>query len=1829
MADYKDMQAVETSAADSEIFSGDLTLEEALQRLRLRLLDLTGRNRLLNFKHSIGKSLQFVHSSPDAVFSRLYSNTNTSSQITPVPEPAQSAWVEVNGRLTKPDPKQHAAFLNYSTSYDLPLTNSSFPVGATTGNKIQTLYYAEDLGRHCRKIDREAKLAIEETGANMLYLVFGFLEYPERPNSDKLYRAPLICLPVRIEKIENGPYPTFNLIYTGDELADNLSLREKVNRDFGLSLPEFDEEGTLASYFDAIDEAIEKQPQWRLRRMMSLTLLSFANMLLVRDLDPDNWGVGTKNSLLHHPIVRQIFEGGASHKDATYGEEYAIDDHQHAHLPLIYDADSSQHSALIDVIDGKNLVIEGPPGTGKSQTITNLIAAALQMGKKVLFVSEKLAALEVVKARLAHAGLENFILELHSNKTNKKRVIEDIEKRKLFRPRAPDGLDGLLESLEAKRKELKAYADLLNGVHGNSQNLTVHDVLWRAENARARIGESAGVVQGLTVSYAPSMLTPAYDAMYDTLSYVAKNFDEIGSFDSKHPFWGFFPEEIRPGQDLAIQTILTQFIERFETFAKAMADTADLLGGSKLNISAEGAHSLINTLATLAPAGPEDVAFDLLPALFPEGDPFAVGATQVIEDIATRLKELTSARALIANRWVGATNATADQVGQAQSFNAKITSLDTGNTVCANLPKKSANVAVAADEAIRALGVLESTAAKAGVPFDGTPDSIEKLRIVLSLAESAPDDLLYMRHEGMRHPHAHNALKTAKAVLTDVQAKRGELNKDLYLDMTPPESDLKAAILVLREGDAWYRVFQTRWRKATGLHKQLQRKKEKIPAAARLAQLEKLLTTCQRYEAWIRDAELRTYAGQNFKDYDTPLVALITLSGWVDNAVKNLQTAQVSANVFDPLVVGPAQLAQLRSLTSEVESSFALLERYAAVQAQEFPGAASIEGIAKAESWNKRLSAVKLGMEQTAALYEALVGHLDVPSILCSDVLPIVKASHRLPSAIDELENHQRGRQLLGAHFAGTLTNLVPIEGALIYGKLIKNAKLPKAVEKVLVSESSPQNYAHLRELIKIIQGGWDATDAFARELGKFGEVNLGQWVDRNSMAHSEYADQLVSKTRNALESLDRLQVWSQYVAQRKEAVNQSLGPFIALMEDGKLPSGFLPDSYTYRFYASIAESLFRAMPLLSRFSGVRHSAVRAEFAELDKKIIKLRGQQIALQCARQAKPPAGHSAARVGDKTEMALIDHLISLTLPRTPVRQILKRAGGAVQSLKPCFMMGPQAVAQFLEPGHLDFDIVVMDEASQLKPEEAIGAIARGKQLVVVGDPKQLPPTSFFSRQNQAGDGDESQQTAAEDAESILDVCISHFQPVRSLRWHYRSRHESLIAFSNHYFYRGKLFVFPSPYPKGKALGLHYMPVPNGVYENQMNKVEAQRVIDAIVDHITSRPEDSLGVVTLNIKQRDLIAELWEERRKDISQAEEFEMRWAAEGMGLFFKNLENVQGDERDCILISTTFGKAPDVSKPRQNFGPISRQGGWRRLNVLFTRARKSIGLITSMQPEDIIADSSTPDGTKALRNYLEYARSGVLPQDQETGLEPDSDFEVSVIELIESWGYSVTPQLGVAGFRIDIAVKHPEYPSAYLAAIECDGATYHSGVSVRDRDRIRQEILEGLGWKDKIWRIWSTDWFRSPQVEARKLYAFLESRKAIPIAEEFLTAAQDSNEGTGREFETDVATKVELDQQEAAIEILDEGDGDLEVEVGDLVTYALSGNEEELMTVQITATRSALEQGLIASHTPLAQVLLGAAVGDSVVLRVPGQPAKTYIVKSIKRPETDGGTPIG
>jgi hypothetical protein len=1297
------------------------------------------------------------------------------------------------------------------------------------------------------------------------------------------------------------------------------------------------------------------------------------------------------------------------------------------------------------------------------------------------------------------------VLELHSNKANKKRVLEDLAARIGLKLPQTNNLPDLLQRHEEKRKELKAYADLMNTKVGNQLDLTLHQVMWRAERHRLQGGKSAQAVQEVEYFAAFRTSQVQFADICDCLRHLATQLDLIGTYGPEHSLWGFFPKNLSPEQDLAVQRVLSDYAKRFASFFQATYGAAEFLGGGNLNLTAQGAEKLLDILNSIAPVSGGEADLACLPRLFPADDPAGRNSLALLQTVQIQLSQIQELSKQISQRLQNPAYACNDVLEAAKQHveDAKVFGLE--DKAWPSLSETAAQLSKAARSADDVLRKLQQTAQNAGLPLTDQITELAVLKVASKAAINTPMEALNYRHAGLNLPIAVSKLKESLAKSTAFLDTKAQAESLMYLDAVPTEPELMEAVRTFREGDAWYRIFQGRWRKAKRLHMALSRNKTEKSSADCLKNLELLVRLNSIRNELQNDHAIKEIAGVWFDAEKTPFDGLIKVAEWLAKAQTALDSAGVGVDIFDPLIAKPSVLESLRTNAADIDHCLTSLDGLQILARTALTGAQpDVLKNADAPGWHLRIETWTTAAKAAVASHD-FAKTIFLPGASLQQGLTALQASQELPSRVAQLEANTTAKLLIGPRFEGAQTNLAPMFAAHTYGSLVKKAGLPKIIESVLISEQCADNYALLKKYTAGIKQGWQDNIDFGKAMSAYGCFEPTQWVDPSNKATSTYASDLARKTQTAAERLGGLLTWVQYVATREQALAFGLDEFVQGLENGTVAPALLEHAFTYRFYAAIAKGVFDRVPALKQFSGTRHSSVRQEFAELDKQIIRLRGSQVARVCQNRSRPPAGNNGALVSEKTEMKLLELLIPQKKPRVPVRQIMKRAGKSIQELKPCFMMGPQAVAQFLEPGQFHFDIVVMDEASQLRPEQAIGAIARGSQLVVVGDPKQLPPTSFFSRMSLADDdGSSLNQMATSDAESILDVCIAHFQPVRTLRWHYRSRHESLIAFSNQHFYRdNNLVVFPSPFPQSKSLGLSYQYVQDGVYENQTNHVEAHRVVDAVIDHIIHRPDDSLGIVTLNIKQRDLVAELLEERLHNLPQATHFKKKWEDEGMGLFVKNLENVQGDERDCILISTTFGKAKDTKVVRQNFGPISRDGGWRRLNVLFTRARKAVTVYSSMQPEDIVSDGRTPEGTRALRNYLEFARNGILSVDRETGLPPDSDFEIAVMDVLRAKGYEVTPQLGVAGFRIDIAVRHPRQLSGYLAAIECDGASYHSGVSVRDRDRIRQEILEGLGWRNKIWRIWSTDWFRNPLVETQRMLQFLENLRDASVSDQF------------------------------------------------------------------------------------------------------------------------------
>ncbi len=707
---------------------------------------------------------------------------------------------------------------------------------------------------------------------------------------------------------------------------------------------------------------------------------------------------------------------------------------------------------------------------------------------------------------------------------------------------------------------------------------------------------------------------------------------------------------------------------------------------------------------------------------------------------------------------------------------------------------------------------------------------------------------------------------------------------------------------------------------------------------------------------------------------------------------------------------------------------------------------------------------------------------------------------------------------------------------AIAWTRSIHAVDLQDNIKSGLLSDRAKET----REAIKMAAGEWReiqaAREAAMSQLMEFGVQgicdlppnDLMRLVDDLSTRRQELADFIVLRR------------------QRRRLDAAGLSEFLAACDNHSVEPSRIP----LLFDAIVAErraAAARRAEGLAANNGALLEARRRAFAERDRAKIVTDRTAVRAKLL-QATPPVGAQDGPKKTWTEMRLLGNEFSKVRRFTPVRQLLARAGRAIQTLKPCFMMSPLSLAKFVAAGNLEFDLLVIDEASQMRPEDALGGMLRTKQIVVVGDPKQLPPTDFFARaETSAGAQDDDDDDI--DAESILEACEKTFRERRRLKWHYRSRCESLIAFSNREFYDDSLITFPMARPSAFSVELVRV---DGTYRARRNPTEAAVVAEEAIEfmrHFAEAPEKdlaTLGIVAVNVEQRDFIQEELRRLWADDELVELYREKAEAKGEPLFVKNLENVQGDERDHIFISMTYGRKHGEPALAQYFGPITRKQGHRRLNVLFTRARIRIGLFTSFGSADVRPTETSSDGVKALKAYLEYAETKGRALAHAARGEPDSDFEVEVADRLRMKGYKVDLQVGVSrkeerrqNFRIDLGVRHPDHPERFLAGIECDGAAYHSSKSARDRDRLREEVLKSLGWE--LVRVWSTDWFDDPALETERLARKLEELRLRPPSAftsyrplrdlEAATSATGGDEGLNK---VDDATAVRATQDDRA-----------------------------------------------------------------------------------------------
>lgn len=600
-------------------------------------------------------------------------------------------------------------------------------------------------------------------------------------------------------------------------------------------------------------------------------------------------------------------------------------------------------------------------------------------------------------------------------------------------------------------------------------------------------------------------------------------------------------------------------------------------------------------------------------------------------------------------------------------------------------------------------------------------------------------------------------------------------------------------------------------------------------------------------------------------------------------------------------------------------------------------------------------------------------------------------------------------------------------------------------------------------------------------------------WAEPPRRATPADVRRRVSGFRSAI---SELRTWCNWQRVRAEAAGAGLLPLIAAYESARCPAEKLRDTFDRSFYQLWMEDTVEREPVLSQFFSLEFERQLAEFRALDERYTQLAQAEIQARLAARRPLPSD----RVNQNSELGILHRQRQLRRGHIAPRQLFQRIPTLLHQLKPCVLMSPISVAQYLDTAHPAFDLVVFDEASQVPTWDAVGAIARGTEVVVVGDPKQLPPTNFFTRAND--DDGQPDDEQLEEMESILDECLSSQLPQMNLRWHYRSRHESLIAFSNLRYYDNGLLTFPSP---EIAQGVRYHHVSGGLYDkgaSRTNRTEAAAVVAEIVRRLThpDLAKQSIGVVTFSIAQQSLVEDLLDKARRDHPEIERYFTADAEEPV--FVKNLENVQGDERDVVLLSVCYGPHAEGKAPSMNFGPLNREGGERRLNVAVTRAREELVVFATLKAEQIDLSRSRARGVEDLKLFLDYAERGPLAIQQANASagssEFESPFERAVSHALQARGHTVHSQVGCSGYRIDLAVVDPDKPGRYLLGIECDGANYHSAKSARDRDKLRQFFLERLGWR--LHRVWSSDWWHDPAKCLALIEAAIANARTAPVA---------------------------------------------------------------------------------------------------------------------------------
>ena len=1629
---------------------GPKAATESLTRIdqwKSRLLDLGLRNRLINFKPT-KLSIPILSASPEHVEDELAAEAELSLQ----PKP----------KLMGADDPRHAE--TYTRQQRADALEEHLRDELRQGRIHSSLDEFEH-GPRLTELYRAARLGLEENGTNTLFAAVGVLEWRESEHSDRVFRAPLLLVPVELKR--KSVLEGFTLRRIDEETRLNVTLMEMLRQQFqkeilGLDpLPEDDSGVDVARVFRLFREAVRDLPGWEVKSEIWLRQFSFTKFLLWKDLT-DRLDDLTRNRIVNHLVNEAGHQYPNPPGDIRPDQ---LDDQFHPReifCPL--SADSSQLAAVLAAAAGQDFVLEGPPGTGKSQTISNIIAHCLASGKRVLFVAEKRAALDVVYRRPREEGLEPFCLELHSNKAGKADVLAQFDRSLKFIT------DVKAHDWERRAGELARLRSALNGY-------------TRALHFRYPCGLSAYQCLDylLPRQNEPTVHLDAWPALQQTT---------VETLERARGLARLLQERSRQVQPLVNHPLAPLNCEDWSpAWAERALDRVRELG--VLTQSAAGAahdlrtwlgrsttcapraelihlHSLAGTLLTPQPVGP---AFATTPwnQLAADLDAWS-SLTQERAELRAKLVPLLQERPQQPDVTPG--HPPRQLTCEEWSSEAAERIFGSGRELCELIN----GAGKAARDLHTLLRLPRATVSRT--------ELVHLIELVDSLLGPLPVGAAFATAPW-------NEIVTVLDKWIALVRERRDLRAELkgYDEAKLLALDIDA--LQQRWESTQTAWFLAKWLRIGSVRRQLRtaRPDDARPDVPGLATILKAALRLRTINASLASAapDAEAYLGLIWARGEPDCEALAVVRTWGEALHTSMaacagndldwlgQLRQLLAGLFNdgPAAYAPGtpvgdRLSRYRDMITRFDDSFNALSAEICLRRRPLDDApdhlSAVAGTLSSFLQNAmRVRTIDSSLTSAAPTAQACLGMIwnkgepSVETLAKTHAWGKALHSSMVACAGDNLPWLSQARQLLAGLFSEAPTTYAP--GTSIGDRLVRYRNAFSRFDEDF--------------------------DTFAREVH----------LQRSAYdAASDHLAAVQSLTEQLPAAWPKLRLWCFWQKARQEGLRLGLAPIVTQLESRNGPRLDTPALFERSFRRALFFAVVDLESVLREFFGHEHTERIESFRHLDETLAALTRDLIQARLA--ASIPRDQVQHDI-PKAELGLLRKEIGKKRRHIPVRQLLNRIPTLLPRLKPCVLMSPLSVAQYLEPSHQRFDVVIFDEASQIPVWDAVGAIARGTQLIVVGDPKQLPPTNFFNITDDPDpEAESSEIDLEEDLESILDELLTIGLRHKRLQWHYRSRHESLIAFSNRQYYENDLLTFPSP--ETAHGGVRFKHLPDARYDkgkSRTNLVEARALVHELVRRLreTDGPPRSYGVVTFSQAQQHLVEDLLDEERREYPELEiHFNDKPPVDGEPVFVKNLENVQGDERDVILFSICYG--PDeAGRVSMNFGPLNRDGGERRLNVAITRAKHEVLLFSSLRGEQIDLTRTRARGVRDLKYFLDYAERGpkalAAATTASVDADPDSEFEQMVADRIRAADYEVHHQVGCSGYRIGLGVIDPRSPGRYLLGVECDGATYHRAATARDRDKLRQMILEDLGWK--LYRIWSTDWWHDAGAEASKLLSHL------------------------------------------------------------------------------------------------------------------------------------------